>query len=136
MNRRRRIAVSALGAFAGLGGATHGPGEMLQGNVVPDDLFIKAWPALTALDGEPAMTVLPTYLAAGIVTVIVGVVVALWAVRYVERRNGGAVLALLSLLLLLVGGGLIPPLFGIAAGAVGMWTERSEARRDARGASS
>ena len=30
-----KVAASALGIFTGLGGATHGPGEMLQGNVAP-----------------------------------------------------------------------------------------------------
>lgn len=47
---------SILGIFAGIGGASHGPGEILQGNIAPDGIIIEAWPALTSLAGEPAMT--------------------------------------------------------------------------------
>jgi len=116
---KARVAASALGIFAGLGGASHGPGEMLQGNNAPSSLVIEAWPELTALAGEPAMTIIPSFLVAGILTVIVGLIVAVWAARFVQRRNGGLVLILLSILMLLVGGGLFPPVFGVAAGLIG-----------------
>jgi hypothetical protein len=121
---KTRIAASALGVFAGLGGASHGPGEMLQGNIVPNSLVIKAWPELTALAGEPAMTVVPSFLVSGILTVIVGVIVAVWAAKYVQRKHGGLFLILLSVLLLLVGGGLFPPVFGVAAGLIGTRIKR------------
>jgi hypothetical protein len=116
---KTRVAASALGIFAGLGGASHGPGEMLQGNVAPNSLVVEAWPELTALQGEPAMTIIPSFLVSGILTVIVGVLVAVWAAKFVHRKNGGLVLILLSIILLLVGGGLFPPVFGVAAGLVG-----------------
>lgn len=115
---KTRIAASAVGIFAGLGGASHGPGEMLQGNTVPDGLVIKAWPELTALQGEPAMTIIPSFLVSGILTIIVGVLLAFWAAKFVQRKNGGLVLIGLSVLMLLVGGGLIPPVFGVAAGVI------------------
>ena len=60
-----RIAASALGIFTGIGGATHGPGEMLQGNVAPNSIVFQAWPSLTALAGEPAMTIIPNLLITG-----------------------------------------------------------------------
>jgi hypothetical protein len=116
---KMRVAASALGIFAGLGGASHGPGEMLQGNIAPKRLVIEAWPELTALQGEPAMTIIPSFLVSGILTVIVGVLVAVWAAKFVQRKNGGLVLILLSIILLLVGGGLFPPVFGVAAGLIG-----------------
>jgi hypothetical protein len=116
---KTRIASSAIGVFAGLGGASHGPGEMFQGNVAPNSLVIEAWPELTALQGEPAMTIIPSFLVSGILTVIVGVLVAVWAAKFVQRKNGGLVLILLSIILLLVGGGLFPPVFGVAAGIIG-----------------
>jgi hypothetical protein len=116
---KTRIAASALGIFAGLGGASHGPGEMLQGNVAPNSLVIEAWPELTALAGEPAMTIFPSFLVSGILTVIVGVIVAVWAAKFVHKKHGGLVLISLSVLMLLVGGGLFPPVFGVAAGIIG-----------------
>ena len=42
-----------------------------------------------------------------------------WAVAFVQRKNGGLVLIFLSILLLLVGGGFGPPLIGIIVGAAG-----------------
>ncbi len=116
--KKLAIAVAGLGIFGGLGGASHGPGEMLQGNVAPKELVIQAWPSLVDLAGEPAMTIIPSYLVTGILAVIVGVIVAVWAGKFVHRKHGGLVLIALSILLLLVGGGLIPPLFSIAAGII------------------
>jgi len=116
---KTRIAASALGIFAGLGGASHGPGEMLQGNIAPNGLVIEAWPELTALAGEPAMTIIPSFLVTGILTIIFGLIVAVWAAKFVHRKNGGLVLILLSIIMLLVGGGLFPPIFGVAAGIIG-----------------
>lgn len=39
---KTRVAASAIGIFGGLGGASHGPGEMLQGNIAPNGLVIEA----------------------------------------------------------------------------------------------
>jgi hypothetical protein len=117
--KKLKVAAIAVGVFAGLGGATHGLGEILLGNVAPSEIVFKAWPTLTALNGEPAMTIVPNFIAAGVLTILVGVLTALWASKFVERRMGGLVLALLSVGLLLVGGGIVPPLFGLAAGTLG-----------------
>ena len=116
--KKLRIAASAIGVFAGLGGASHGPGEMLQGNVAPSTILIKAWPELTALGGEPAMTIIPNFIVTGVLTIIFGLLVAKWAGAYVERKNGGMVLIVLSIIMLLVGGGIVPPMFGVAAGII------------------
>lgn len=116
--RKVAILTSALGIFAGLGGASHGPGEILQGNVVPSELMIQAWPSLTALGGEPAMTIIPSYLITGVLTIIFGVLLAVWAGKFIQHKSGGLILILLSIVMLLVGGGLVPPLFGIAAGVI------------------
>ena len=116
---KTRAAASIIGIFAGLSGASHGPGEMLQGNIAPSEIMIKAWPELTALNGEPAMTIVPSFLIAGILTVIFGLIVAAWAGAFVQRKNGGLVLILLSIIMLLVGGGLFPPVFGVVAGIIG-----------------
>jgi len=114
--KKLALAAAALGIFTGLGGASHGPGEMLQGNLAPESYVIQAWPTLTVLNGEPAITIIPSYLISGIAIIIFGVAMAVWAWKYTEHKLGGPVLIALSLLLLAVGGGQIPPLFGIAAG--------------------
>jgi hypothetical protein len=113
-----KVAASALGIFTGLGGASHGPGEMLQGNVAPSNIVFQAWPSLTALAGEPAMTIIPNLLVTGILTIIVVVFLAVWAAKFISTKHGGLVLILLTIVLLLVGGGLMPSLFGIAAGVI------------------
>ncbi len=113
-----KVAASALGIFAGLGGPVHGPGEILQGNVTPSTMVFEAWPGFTELAGEPAMTIIPNLLITGILALIVGVSLSVWSARFVSRKDSGLVMVLLSIALLLFGGGLIPPLFGIAAGIV------------------
>ena len=113
------IAVATiLGIFAGIGGASHGPGEMLQGNIAPSGIIIEAWPALTSLSGEPAMTLIPNFSVSGIVTVITGAAVTIWAATRIQSKNGALVLILLSTMMLFVGGGLIPPVFGVVAGII------------------
>lgn len=116
---KTRVAASAIGIFGGLGGASHGPGEMLQGNIAPNGLVLEAWPELTVLAGEPAMTIIPSFLVTGVLTIIFGLLVAVWAAKFVQRKNGGLVLILLSIIMLLVGGGLFPPVFGVVAGIIG-----------------
>ncbi len=132
--KKLRIAASALGIFTGLGGATHGPGAILQGNVAPSGLFFEAWPSLTALSGEPAMTIIPNLLVTGILTIIVGVIVAIWAGAYIEKKWGGLVMILLTVALLLVGGGLMPPLFGFAAGILGVVLNHNTHRKGVKSA--
>lgn len=115
------VVVAVLGALVGLAGVEHGIGEMLQGPVRPDGLFILSWPeaaALEVLSGEPAMTVVPNLLATGALAVLVGLTVAVWSIWFAGRRRGGIVLVALSGALLLVGGGLAPPVMGVILGAV------------------
>jgi hypothetical protein len=114
-----RAAASIIGIIAGLSGAYHGFGEILQGNIAPSGIAIQAWPGLTALGGEPAMTIVPSFLVTGVLTIIFGLIVTVWAAALVQRKNGGLVLILLSVVLLLVGGGFFPPGFGVTAGIIG-----------------
>ena len=127
--RKLRIVASALSIFAGLGGASHGPGEILQGNVIPSGIMIEAWPSLTALNGESAMTIIPNLTVTGVLTIIFGLLVAAWAGKYVERMMGGLILILLSTVLLLVGGGIVPPFFGVAAGIIGIVINHGAAKQ-------
>jgi hypothetical protein len=109
---------SILGIFAGVAGASHGPGEILQGNIAPTGIIIEAWPALTLLAGEPAMTLIPSFSVSGTVTVILGLAVTIWAATRIQSENGALVLILLSTMMLFVGGGLLPPVFGVVAGII------------------
>jgi hypothetical protein len=83
---------SILGIFAGIGGASHAPGEIIQGNIAPHGIIIEAWPALTSLAGEPAMTFIPSFSVSGIVTVITGFAVTIWAALRIQSENGALVL--------------------------------------------
>ena len=106
---------SILGIFAGVAGASHGPGEILQGNIAPTGIIIEAWPALTLLAGVPAMTLIPSFSVSGIAAVILGLAVTIWAATRIQSENGALVLILLSTMMLFVGGGLLPPVFGVVA---------------------
>jgi hypothetical protein len=117
-----RVVASAWGVLAGLGGLTHGVGEVLQGNVMPDGVVIFSWiqgPIATNLGGEPAMTIIPNLLVTGVLTIIVSLAVMVWAAAFVQRKNGGMILIFLSVGMLLVGGGFAPPLIGIISGWAG-----------------
>ncbi|MBU4534312.1 MAG: hypothetical protein KKF16_00440 [Euryarchaeota archaeon] len=117
---KTRVAASIIGIFAGLGGGVfHGIGEVLQGSVAPNGMMIQAWPAMQATAGEPAMTIVPNFLLTGILAIILGIIVTVWAAAFLERKNGGLVLILLSIIMLLFGGGIIPPIFGVLAGIIG-----------------
>lgn len=110
---KTRAAASIIGIFAGLGGGVlHGVGEIFQGNIAPSGIMIEAWPELTALAGEPAMTIVPNFFVTGVLAIIFGLIVAIWAATFVQKKNGGLVLILLSIITLLVGGGLIPQYLG------------------------
>lgn len=116
-----RITASIFGILAGLGGLTHGIGEVLQGSVKPDGFFINSWrvgPIAAYMGGEPGMTIVPNLLATGILTILVSLAVVAWA-AFVRDRRGGRILVLLSFIMMLVGGGFGPPILGMLAGVAG-----------------
>mgnify|MGYP003430117681 FL=1 len=114
MNKATRINVATLGTIFGISGVSHGFFEALQGNVPTNGLFIfaigeaqKMWPH----GNEPAFTLLPTFLLAGISAMLVGFAIIIWSLGFVHRKNGPAILILLFVVLLLVGGGVAQILF-------------------------
>ena len=116
------IVASIFGVLAGLGGLTHGIGEVLQGNVAPDGILIESWtqgPIATNMGGEPGMTIVPNLLVTGILNILVSLAVLVWAAAFVQRKNGGWILIFLSIAMMLVGGGFGPPIIGILAGVAG-----------------
>lgn len=117
-----RIVASLFGTLAGVGGMTHGVGEVLQGNVRPEGLAINSWaqgPIATNMGGEPGITIVPNLLLTGMLTLLVSLATVVWALFFVQKKHGGRVLIGLSTLMLLVGGGIGPPLLGILAGVAG-----------------
>ena len=106
-------AVTVLALLASFAAVEHGVGEILQGSGAPESVMIESWPdspAFSALNGEPALTILPDMVLAGVVTIAVALALAVYALGLAHRRHGGAGLLGLALLLLLVGGGFGPPL--------------------------
>jgi hypothetical protein len=124
VKRAIRTVAALFGAFTGIAGSEHGVFEVLQGYARPESLMIASMgppcdPEVAWHACEPAMTVVPSYLISGILSIALGAIVLVWSLAFVGRKRGGLVLMLLSVALLLVGGGIFPPVFGILAGWVG-----------------
>ena len=119
-NRATRIVASTFGVLVGLAGIDHGIFEILQGDVKPDGggLMIAAiGPAQRFWEHgtEPALTLIPSFLLTGILAVVLGLLVTIWAAGFVHKKHGAAVLFLLSISLFLVGGGFAPIFLTILA---------------------
>jgi hypothetical protein len=124
------IVVATFGTLAGLAGVEHGIGEILQGRGRPGALVIESWPdakAMEILQGEPALTIIPDVMLAGILTVVVAIAFGIWSVSVLGRDRRGVGLILLSALLLVVGGGFGPPLVGMILGIGAMRGAESRA---------
>jgi len=87
-----------LGSLAGLAAMAHGVFELLQGNASDYDILARIG----------AYSILPTYLSAGIATVILSLTVLFWTVGRLHKKNGAMIYFWLILLLFLVGGGIAP----------------------------
>ncbi len=115
-----RTAATVLGIYAGLLVIEHGIFEILQGSVRPDALLINAMgppcqPETAWHACFPALTLVPNFRVSGILTVVIGLSIVIWAAVFITRRRGGLVLLLLSLLALGVGGGFVPAFIAIIA---------------------
>ncbi|MBN1400549.1 MAG: hypothetical protein JXA74_06910 [Anaerolineae bacterium] len=118
-----RLLASLCGVLAGIGGLSHGVGEVLQGNVAPQGLVINSWtvgPIARNMGGDPGMTIIPNFLVTGIVCMLVSLALIVWSVAFVHRRRGALIQLALVIAMLLVGGGFGPPMLGILAGVAGL----------------
>jgi hypothetical protein len=104
-----RAVAAALGVCVGVSGLDHGFFEALQGNTATPGLLVKAigpdqrmWIHGT----EDAFTLVPNFLATGILSMIVGLLVIVWSIGFVHRPTGSRILLLLGMLMFLVGGGI------------------------------
>ena len=119
-----RTTASVFGAYAGLLGMEHGYFEARHGNVATPGTRILAVapPGLPFPFGhEPAMTLVHNFLVTGILAMVFGLFIVIWAVCFVHRRYGAAALFLLSIILLLVGGGFGPMSLLITAFIAAAW---------------
>ncbi len=113
--------MTTFGIIMGLAGLEHGIGEILQGNAAPSGIMFPSWPDsafFSNMAGEPAMSIIPNFLATGILACLVSLIYLVWAARFVERKHAGLVLILLAIIMLLVGGGIFPPVIGIFIGVL------------------
>jgi hypothetical protein len=132
MRKATRIVAASLGVVAGIAGLEHGYFEILQGQARPEGLMILSMGPPCAPEAawngcEPAMTILPSFLITGILSLVIGLLMVIWSAGFVQRKYGGWVLILLSAALLPFGGGLFPPLIGLVAGAAGTQINRPPA---------
>lgn len=113
-----RVVASTLGILVGFAGIEHGIFEVLQGNIKPDSLLINAiGPAQRywKYSSETALTIIPNMLVSGILAIIFGIAVTIWATYYIDRKNGARVFMFLSIILWLVGGGFAPLFMAVFA---------------------
>lgn len=113
-----RIVASTFGVLVGLAGIEHGFFEILQGSRKPGSLLFEAiGPAQRFWEHgtEHALTIVPNLLVTGILAMLLGILVVLWSVGFVQKKYGAGVLLLLSILLFLVGGGFSPVFLAIVA---------------------
>ncbi len=100
--------MSTLGVGLGIAGLEHGIFETLQGNVPTHGLFIQAIGAANRMwvfGTEDAFTFLPNFLAAGLLTILLSLVIVVWSVGFVHKKSGPSIFILMFVLLFLVGGG-------------------------------
>jgi hypothetical protein len=116
-----RVIATTIGVFFGLfSGVNHGIFEVLQGNTPTNGLVIHAigeaqrfWPEGT----EPAFTIVPNFMVTGILSMIVGVTIAIWSLWFLPTKHGRSVFLGLFILSFLVGGGIGQVFFFIPAWA-------------------
>ena len=118
INRATRTVSATMGVLVGLAGIDHGFFEMLQGNLAPNSMMIEAigtaqrfWP----YGVETALTVIPNLLISGILSIILGVLVIIWSITFIDRKFAAGVLLLLCIMLFLVGGGFAPIFMAVIA---------------------
>ncbi len=122
MRTATRTVASWLGMVAGLAGLEHGYFEIQQGSVQPSSIMFASMGAPCAPEKswnacEPAMSLMPNLLIAGIVTIILGLAIMIRSAAFIQREHGGLILICVSVVFLVFGGGFFPPLIGIIGGA-------------------
>ena len=103
-----KLVVASFGILCGLTGIIAGYFEVLQGNITPDGVVISTIGSSYAMFDDFtyfAITFIPNLRVTGILAIVFSCSVIIWAIRYVERKNGALILLGLSIAQMLVGGG-------------------------------
>ncbi len=88
MRNVTRVTVSTYSIILAIAGIEHGIGEIFQGNNPPTSIMIQSWPEsdlYEILNGEPALTIIPNFIIAGILTIIVSLFLIIWAIRFKQN---------------------------------------------------
>ncbi len=122
VNPATRITTTVIGVLLALGGLDHGVFEILHGNAPTGGVFIQAIDAPMQWwihGGEEAFTLVPNFLATGVLAVAVSVGILVLSLFFIDRRYGMHAFLLLCVLLTLVGGGVGHVPFFLVAWAYG-----------------
>lgn len=101
-----RVVATTFCVLVGLAGIDHGIFEILQGNNPPGKILIEAIgpaPRFWEFGTEPAVTIIPSYMVSGILTTVIGILVIIWSVFFIDRKHGAGTLMLLCILLFVTG---------------------------------
>ena len=116
-----RFIVATLGVLFALAGIDHGFFETLQGYAPTPGLIIQAIGVhnrMWAYGTEDAFTLIPNFLLSGIASIAISLLIAVWSVRFVQKKHGSTIFLLLFILLFLSGGGLAQIVYFTLAWAV------------------
>src|SRR5512140_1042840 len=104
-----RVTATTVGVIFGLSGMNHGFFEFLQGNIPTGGLVLQAigpaqrfWESGT----EEAFSIIPTFLASGLLSMLVGFIIVIWSLWFMQSKHGPEVFLGLFIVLFLVGGGI------------------------------
>ena len=109
-----RFIVAALGVLFAFAGIDHGFFETLQGYTPTPGLIVHAigeHNRMWAYGNEDALTLIPNFLLSGIVSIVLGLAIAVWSVGFVHKKHGSTVFLLLFIALFLSGGGIAQVVF-------------------------
>ncbi|MFX1263644.1 MAG: hypothetical protein ACFFAZ_16430 [Promethearchaeota archaeon] len=134
-----RAVATVYGILVGLASIEHGIFEILQGDTPTGGIMIDAiGDNIRFWEGgmETALTIVPNFLWTGILAVILGTIVCVWAAFFVQRKYGASILLILTLTVFLVGGGFAPIFLSLLAVGIATrinkslnwWRERLPAR--------
>ncbi len=111
MNRATRVIVAAIGILLAISGINHGIFEILQGSRPTSGLIIQAiGPEQNLWGTEEAFTIIPNFLATGILAILASLAILIWSVWFAHTKHGAAILGLLFVAQFLVGGGIAAPI--------------------------